>query len=115
MGGVPAGHAGGRLERRAKPSHRPTWGGNDAELTRRYAVELAALSPNVCCRRGSVVRALQRATRNIPIVFAQSIDPVGSGIVVSLARPGGNATGFTQFEYGLSAKWAELLKEIAPP
>ena len=91
------------------------WGGNDAELTRRYAVELAALSPNVLLAAGGpVVRALQRATRNIPIVFAQSIDPVGSGIVASLARPGGNATGFTQFEYGLSAKWAELLKEISP-
>ena len=57
---------------------------------------------------------MQQATRTVPIVFAQSIDPVGAGVVASLARPGGNVTGFTQFEYGLSGKWAELLKEIAP-
>jgi len=63
---------------------------------------------------GPVVSAMQRASRTVPIVFAQSIDPVGAGIVASLARPGGNVTGFTQFEYGLSGKWAELLKEIAP-
>jgi ABC-type uncharacterized transport system substrate-binding protein len=91
------------------------WGGSDADLTRRYAAELAALSPDVVVAAGGpVVSAMQRATRTVPIVFAQSIDPVGSGIVVSLARPGGNVTGFTQFEYGLSAKWVELLKEIAP-
>ena len=58
--------------------------------------------------------ALQQATRTVPIVFAQVVDPVGAGLVDSLARPGGNATGFTQFEYSLSAKWLELLKEIAP-
>ena len=57
---------------------------------------------------------MQQATRTVPIVFAQSIDPVGAGFVESLARPGGNVTGFTQFEYGLSGKWPELLKEIAP-
>ena len=57
---------------------------------------------------------MRQATRTLPIVFAQSIDPVGAGLVESLARPGGNVTGFTQFEYGLSAKWPELLKEIAP-
>jgi putative ABC transport system substrate-binding protein len=91
------------------------WGGGDADLTRRYAAELAALSPDVMlAARGPVVSTMQRASRTLPIVFAQSIDPVGAGIVASLARPGGNVTGFTQFEYGLSGKWAELLKEIAP-
>jgi putative ABC transport system substrate-binding protein len=91
------------------------WGSGDAELTRRYAAELAALSPDVMLAAGGpVVSAMQRASRTIPIIFAQSIDPVGSGIVASLARPGGNTTGFTQFEYSLSGKWAELLKEIAP-
>jgi putative ABC transport system substrate-binding protein len=91
------------------------WGGGDADLTRRYAAELAALSPDVMLAAGGpVVSAMQRASRTVPIVFAQSIDPVGAGIVASLARPGGNVTGFTQFEYGLSGKWAELLKEIAP-
>ena len=63
---------------------------------------------------GPTTQALQQATRTVPIVFAQVVDPVGAGFVKSLARPGGNATGFTQFEYGLSAKWLELLKEIAP-
>jgi putative ABC transport system substrate-binding protein len=91
------------------------WGGGDANLTRRYAAELVALSPDVMLAAGGpVVSAMQRASRTVPIVFAQSIDPVGAGIVASLARPGGNVTGFTQFEYGLSGKWAELLKEIAP-
>jgi putative tryptophan/tyrosine transport system substrate-binding protein len=91
------------------------WGGGDADLTRRYAAELVALSPDVMVAAGGpVVSAMQRASRTVPIVFAQSIDPVGAGIVASLARPGGNVTGFTQFEYGLSGKWVELLKEIAP-
>jgi len=91
------------------------WGGGDADRTRRYAAELAALSPDVMVAAGGpVISAMQQATRSVPIVFAQSIDPVGAGVVSSLARPGGNVTGFTQFEYGLSAKWPELLKEIAP-
>ena len=91
------------------------WGGGDADLTRRYAAELAAFSPDVMLAAGGpVVRAMQRASSSVPIVFAQSIDPVGSGIVASLSRPGGNVTGFTQFEYGLSGKWPELLKEVAP-
>ena len=63
---------------------------------------------------GPTTGTLQQATRTVPIVFAQGLDPVGAGFVESLARPGGNATGFTQFEYGLSGKWLELLKEIAP-
>ena len=90
------------------------WGGDDADRTRRYAAELAALSPDVMLAAGGpVVSAMQRASRTVPIVFAQSIDPVGAGVVASLARPGGNVTGFTQFEYG-RGKWAELLKEIVP-
>jgi putative ABC transport system substrate-binding protein len=60
------------------------------------------------------VAALQQATRSVPIVFAQAVDPVGSGFVESLARPGGNITGFSVFEYGISGKWLELLKEISP-
>ena len=91
------------------------WGGDDADRWRRNAAELVALSPDVMLAAGGpVVSAMQRATRAVPIVFAQSIDPVGAGVVASLARPGGNVTGFTQFEYGLSGKWAELLKEIVP-
>ena len=91
------------------------WGGGDAELTRRHAVELATLSPDVMVAAGGpVIAAVQRANRAVPIVFPQAIDPVGAGHVNSLARPGGNVTGFMQFEYGLSAKWPELLKEISP-
>ena len=91
------------------------WGGDSSERWRRYANELVGLSPDAIVAAGGVLVAnLQRASRTIPIVFAQSIDPVGAGIVASLARPGGNATGFAQFEYSLSAKWAELLKDITP-
>jgi putative ABC transport system substrate-binding protein len=85
------------------------------ELVRKSAAELLALSPDVIVAGGSPnVRALQQATRSVPIVFAQVVDPVGGGLVQSLARPGGNTTGFIAFEYGLSVKWLELLKEIAP-
>jgi putative ABC transport system substrate-binding protein len=85
------------------------------DLARRNAAELVALDPDVILVQGAVnVEALQRATRTIPIVFASLTDPVGAGFVESLARPGGNTTGFTSFEYGLSAKWVELLKEVAP-
>ena len=91
------------------------WSGNSAERRRRHAQELAALSPYVMVAASNpVVQAMRQATRTVPIVFAQSIDPVGSGLIESIARPGGNVTGFTQFEYGLSAKWLELLKEVAP-
>ena len=91
------------------------WGGTTPEIIRRHAVDLVALSPDIILAAGGpAVYALQRVTRTIPIVFAQSIDPVGSAIVASLARPRGNATGFTQFEYSLSSKWVELLKEIVP-
>jgi ABC-type uncharacterized transport system substrate-binding protein len=92
------------------------WGAGDAELFRRYASELVALAPDVILAvGGAVVPSLLQATRTVPIVFTGTPDPVGAGFVESLARPGGNVTGFTPFlEFGISAKWLELLKEIAP-
>jgi putative ABC transport system substrate-binding protein len=91
------------------------WGAGDADRVRKDAAELAALAPNVILANGSAaVAALQQATRMVPIVFVAVIDPVGAGFVESMARPGGNATGFTNYEYGVSGKWLELLKEIAP-
>ena len=91
------------------------WGAGDGERIRRYVAEFVALAPEVILASGgTVVGALLQATRTVPIVFTQTPDPVGAGFVASLARPGGNATGFTVFEYGISAKWLELLKEIAP-
>ena len=89
-------------------------GANDAAI-RKHAAELAALAPDVIVANGSVaVGPLLQATRTVPIVFATVPDPVGAGFVESLSRPGGNATGFINFEYALGAKWLELLKEIAP-
>jgi putative tryptophan/tyrosine transport system substrate-binding protein len=86
-----------------------------AEDTRRYAAELAALSLDVILAPGTAaVGPLLQATQTVPIVFVQVSDPVGAGYVASLARPGGNATGFAQYDYSLSAKWLELLKQIAP-
>jgi putative ABC transport system substrate-binding protein len=91
------------------------WSAGDAERIRGYASELIALAPDVLVAyAASVVRPLQQMTRTVPIVFAGAIDPVAAGLVASLARPGGNATGFVQFEYGISGKWLELLKQIAP-
>jgi putative tryptophan/tyrosine transport system substrate-binding protein len=91
------------------------WGDGDSERIRRCAAELVALAPDlILASAAPSVAALQQATRAVPIVFVAVVDPVGSGFVESLARPGGNATGFTFFEYGISAKWLELLKEIAP-
>jgi putative tryptophan/tyrosine transport system substrate-binding protein len=92
------------------------WGAGDAELFRRHASELVALAPDVILAvGGAVVPSLLQATRTVPIVFTGTPDPVGAGFVESLARPGGNVTGFTPFlEFGISAKWLELLKEIAP-
>jgi ABC transporter substrate binding protein len=91
------------------------WGAGDAERFRKYAAELSALAPDVIVASGGVtMQALQQATRSVPLVSALVIDPVGAGYVASLARPGGNVTGFTLFEYGIGAKWLELLKEIAP-
>jgi len=91
------------------------WGAVDADRSRRYATELLALAPDVILASSSpAVAALQQATPTVPIVFVNIIDPVGAGFVDSLAQPGGNATGFISYEYGLSAKLLELLREIAP-
>src|SRR5262245_31124081 len=90
-------------------------GAGDADRHRRYAEELVALAPDVILATGATaVAPLLKGTRTLPIVFTNVVDPVGAGFVDSLARPGGNATGFVSLEYGLSVKWLELLKEIAP-
>src|SRR5262249_25796114 len=89
------------------------WGGGNAPRYRRQAAELVALAPELSVAMGgSVVGPLLQTTRTVPLVFLQVTDPVSSGYVASLARPGGNATGFALFESGISAKWLELLKEI---
>jgi putative tryptophan/tyrosine transport system substrate-binding protein len=91
------------------------WGAGDPDRFRKYAAELVALAPDVILiSGGSGMAPMLQATRTVPIVFVQVTDPVGAGFIESLARPGGNATGFAQFEYGISAKWLELLKQIAP-
>jgi ABC transporter substrate binding protein len=91
------------------------WAAGDADRIRTYAAELVALAPDVILATGSAtVGPLLQATRTVPIVFAYVPDPVGAGFVDSLARPGRNATGFTPFEYSMSGKWLELLKEITP-
>jgi putative ABC transport system substrate-binding protein len=91
------------------------WGAGVPENFRKYAAELVALAPDVILAVGSPgVAAVQQITRTLPIVFVNVADPIGSGFVASLPRPGGNATGFTRFEYGMSAKWLELLRQIAP-
>ena len=91
------------------------WGEDDVERERRYAAELVALAPDVILASGTLsVAPLKRSSRTLPIVFVGVVDPVGGGIVDSLARPGGNATGFLVFEYSLGAKWLDLLRQIAP-
>ena len=90
------------------------WGAGNAADLRKYATELVALAPDVILAVGVSVEPLLEATRTVPIVFTIVPDPVGSGFVDSLSRPGGNATGFLMFEYSLCGKWPELLKEIAP-
>src|SRR5258706_491221 len=91
------------------------WGAGNSDEIRRHASELVAFKPDVIIASGSAtVGPLLQATSTVPIVFVIVPDPVGAGFVDSLARPGGNATGFTSYEYGLSGKWLELLKEIAP-
>jgi putative tryptophan/tyrosine transport system substrate-binding protein len=91
------------------------WAGNDPELMRKFVAELVTLAPDVIIASGNLaILPMVRATRDIPIIFLQMIDPVGSGLIETMARPGGNVTGFTQFEYSLAGKWLELLKEIAP-
>jgi putative ABC transport system substrate-binding protein len=88
------------------------WAAGGADGARSYAAELVALAPDVILT--ALATALQRATRTVPTVFVSIVDPVGAGFVASLARPGRNATGFLLFEYGISGKWLELLKQIAP-
>ncbi len=91
------------------------WGMADPDRYRKYAAELVALAPDVLLAvNTSTVRALQQATRTIPIVFAGATDPIGGGLVASLNRPGGNVTGFTGFDFGTAGKWLELLKEMTP-
>jgi ABC-type uncharacterized transport system substrate-binding protein len=91
------------------------FGAGDPAMMRRHAEELAALAPDLILAGGSeATAALQRATRSVPIVFVNVADPVGAGFVDNLSRPGGNATGFLLFEYGIGPKWLEMLKEIAP-
>ena len=90
------------------------WAMTAADI-RRHAAELVALAPDVTLAHGGLtVGAMQQATRTVPIVFPVFVDPVGAGVVESLARPGGNATGFMSYEYSLGGKWLELLKQIAP-
>jgi putative ABC transport system substrate-binding protein len=91
------------------------WTAGVAEQLHKYAEELVALMPDAILADGAVsASALQGATRSVPIVFVSAPDPVGAGLIKSLARPGGNTTGFPAFEYAIGAKWLELLKEIAP-
>jgi putative ABC transport system substrate-binding protein len=91
------------------------WGENDVDRDRKYATELVALAPDVILAAGTLgVTALQRVTRTVPIVFVRVADPIGAGIVDTLARPGGNVTGFMNYEYSLSGKWLEVLKQIEP-
>src|SRR5215471_15191144 len=87
------------------------WGAGDADRYRQYAAELVALAPDVVVAvTTAVAAALQRETRSVPIVFVQAADPVAAGLVAGLARPGGNTSGFTTFEHGISPKWLALLK-----
>jgi putative ABC transport system substrate-binding protein len=112
----PAGTAAIGLDRRAEhPDRLSLVPGGNKDDTRRFAAELVALAPDLIFAPGSgTVGPLQQATRSVPIVFVLVVDPAGSGFVDSLARPGGNATGFTSYDYGIGAKWLEVLKEIAP-
>jgi putative ABC transport system substrate-binding protein len=91
------------------------WSENDVDRDRKYAAELIALAPDVVLAGGTLsVAALQHVSRTLPIVFVGVSDPVGAGFVDTLSRPGGNVTGFMIFEYSMSGKWLELLKQIAP-
>jgi putative ABC transport system substrate-binding protein len=91
------------------------WAAGNVGDLRKYAAELVALAPDVLlCSSTSATAALQQVTRTVPIVFATAVDPVGGGLVDSLGRPGGNVTGFSLYEYSMTVKWLELLKEIAP-
>jgi putative ABC transport system substrate-binding protein len=91
------------------------WSVDDPDRARTYAAELIALNPDVILVHGSpIMRQVQRVNRNVPVVFVSVADPVGGGFVATLARPGGNSTGFTNLEYSLAGKWLELLKQIMP-
>jgi len=91
------------------------WGSGDPDRLRKYVAELVALAPDVILAAGAAaVASLQQSSHSVPIVFANVLDPVGAGYVATLARPGGNATGFASIEFGMSAKWLELLKQVAP-
>ena len=91
------------------------WSNGNSDKLQSDAAELVALKPDlVFATSGVSIQPLQKASPNIPLLFAQTIDPVGLGLVESLSRPGGNATGFTQIEFGITAKWLELLKQMAP-
>jgi putative tryptophan/tyrosine transport system substrate-binding protein len=91
------------------------FGAGDADRFRKYAAELVVLAPEVIlATSGLLMGPLLQATRTVPIVFVATVDPVGAGYVAGLARPGGNATGFSTSEYGIAVKWLELLKQIAP-
>jgi len=91
------------------------WTRSERALLQKFALELAALAPDVILVSGNLaITPMMQAARTIPLVFTQAVDPVGSGFVESMSRPGGNVTGFTQFEYSLAGKWLELLKEVAP-
>ena len=91
------------------------WAAGSADDFRKYAAELAAAAPDVILAPGGgTLAALLQSTRAVPIVFVHVPDPVGAGLVDSMARPGGNATGFSSFEYSMGAKWLELLKQVAP-
>jgi putative ABC transport system substrate-binding protein len=104
---------GWRLGRNLQIDYR--WGAGNGELYRSYAVELVKQAPDLLLAPGgTVISALQHATRDIPIVFVETTDPVDRGLVASLSRPGGNTTGFTQYDFAISGKWLELLKEVAP-
>jgi putative ABC transport system substrate-binding protein len=106
-------HSGWTIGQNVRVDYR--WGGGNADASRKYAAELVALDPDVILAHSSgALTPLLQATRSIPIVFTIVADPVSAGYVESLAQPGGNVTGFTSFEYGTSAKWLEVLKQIAP-
>src|SRR5438309_7853727 len=107
------GEAGWIVGRNVRVDYR--WGGSDLDRMRNYAAELLALSPDVVmATAGSIVGMFQQLSRTVPIVFVTTVDPVGGGFVESLAHPGTNATGFTSYEFSMSGKWLELLKEVAP-
>jgi putative ABC transport system substrate-binding protein len=113
--GVPAGAGALGLDHRPQRAHRHPLGHDQCREIPRHAAELAALAPDVILAGGTTPAVpLLQATRTVPIVFTLGVDPVGAGFVDSLARPGGNATGFMSYEFGMAGKWLELLKQIAP-